>query len=72
MSKAPPFVRRIHCKDSGEFLNMISPRGPLFIGKEAVGEGVGVKSLLLAFLIMDVPFFLSGATGYRNLDRKMI
>ena len=38
MSKAPPLVRKIHCKESDEFLKMISPRGPLFIGKESAGS----------------------------------
>ncbi len=38
MSKAPPLVRRIRCKESDEFLDMISPRGPLFRGKESAGS----------------------------------
>ncbi len=38
MSKTPPLVRRIHCKEADEFLNMISPRGPLFRSKESAGS----------------------------------
>jgi hypothetical protein len=47
MRKPPPLVRRIHCKDSGEFLNTISPRGPLFIGKESAGSTRGQIDIVI-------------------------
>jgi FRG domain len=38
MNKTPAIVQRIDCNESNEFLNMISPRGPLFQTKESAGS----------------------------------
>ena len=38
MDTEPQFVRRVDCNDPDEFLNMISPRGPLFRGRESAGS----------------------------------